>query len=375
MPNPTPAIQAATAARTWFSRGRDKAWLCLLAAALLQSACSKAPPQVAELAGRTMGTSYSVKLSPAPDERERAALQRQVEQRLQVINQQMSTYLPDSDLMRFNRTGTTDWQAQPAALVTLVEQANRVSELSDGQYDITVGPLVDLWGFGSSGGRDSPPTQQEIDTLLSQVGYQHLQTRLDPPALRKTVADLQVDLSSIAKGWAVDQIAELLRAKGFENFLVEIGGEVLARGEKSSGKPWRIAIEQPSFESRAIQRVIELRNMAMATSGDYRNFFTDGGQIYSHTIDPGTGQSVQHRLASVTVLADNCTTADAWATALMALGDQRAPRRADELGLSALFIIRATNGVLEQPSRALSESGLWRAQLDRPLPRSTTGGD
>jgi len=294
-----------------------------------------------------MGTSYSVKLSPAPDERARAALQRQVEQRLQVINQQMSTYLPDSDLMRFNRTGTTDWQAQPAALVALVEQANRVSELSDGQYDITVGPLVNLWGFGSSGGRDSPPTQQEIDTLLSQVGYQHLQTRLDPPALRKTVADLQIDLSSIAKGWAVDQIAELLLAQGFENFLVEIGGEVLARGEKSSGKPWRIAIEQPSFESRAIQRVIELRNMAMATSGDYRNFFVLNGVRYSHVIDPRTGYPVANGVVSASIIAPNCTIADGLATAVMVMGAEKGLQLVSRLeNVEGLIVVAKPDGSL-----------------------------
>lgn len=334
------------------------AGLVALGSALLV-ACSEAPPQVAELTGRTMGTSYSIKLSPAPESTVRASLQLQVQRRLDEINGQMSTYLPDSDLSRFNRARHTDWQPQPEPVVELVEQARQISRISGGRYDITVGPLVNLWGFGSSGSRETAPSQEQIDGALKQVGYRQLQTRHSPPALRKDVAGLEVDLSSIAKGWAVDQLAELVQAAGFGNFLVEIGGEVRAQGEKAPGRPWRIAIEQPSYATRAVQRVIALRNTAMATSGDYRNFFVDGDQLYTHTIDPETGQTVRHLLASVTVLADNCAAADAWATALMAMGEQRAVRLADSLGLKALFIIRAGDGLSEQSSRALTDAAPW----------------
>ena len=325
------------------------------------SGCSDSPPQVAELSGQTMGTSYSIKLSPAPDESRRAALQEKVERRLAEINAQMSTYRDDSDLMRFNRAQTTDWQAVPDALAELVDRAQRISELSAGQYDITVGPLVNLWGFGNSGRRDTPPSQEQIADLLQRVGYRHLEARRAPAALRKDIAEIQIDLSSIAKGWAVDQIAELVQQDGFSNVLVEIGGEVLARGEKLPGTPWRVAIEQPLPDRRAITRIIDLRDLAMATSGDYRNFFADGGRLYSHTIDPGTGMAVQHRLASVTVLADNCTDADAWATALMASGEQRGPKLAESLGLKALFLVRGEQGLEQKISTALATSGLWRA--------------
>jgi thiamine biosynthesis lipoprotein len=223
-----------------------------------------------------------------------------------------------------------------------------------------VGPLVNLWGFGNSGDRNTPPSQQEIDEVMKRVGYQQLDSRTMPPALRKSIAGLQIDLSSIAKGWAVDEIAALLRAKGVMNFLVEIGGELRAQGEKAPGRPWQIAVERPSYDTRSVQRIIALNDIAMATSGDYRNFFTDGDRMYSHTIDPATGQPVEHRLASVTVLAENCAAADAWATALLALGDQQAPDLADSQNLKALFIIRSADGLVEKTSRALSESGVLK---------------
>ena len=330
----------------------------VLLASVLLAACGEPPPEVAELAGRTMGTGYSIKLSPAPDPGLRPSLQRQVEQRLDEINGQMSTYLSDSDLSRFNQTQDTDWQPQPEPVIELVEQARHISQLTGGRYDITVGPLVNLWGFGNSGSRETPPTPGQVADALQRVGYQKLETRRHPTALRKGVPGLEVDLSSIAKGWGVDQIAQLLQAKGISNFLVEIGGELRAQGEKASGKPWRIAVEQPSFESRSVQRVIALHDTAMATSGDYRNFFTDDGSVYSHTIDPLTGQPVQQRLASVSVLADDCATADAWATALLALGEQQALKLADSQNIKALFIIRSGSGLAEKASRALTDSGL-----------------
>lgn len=308
-----------------------------------------------------MGTSYSVKLAHSPTQAQQQLLGRQITARLGDINAQMSTYLTDSDLMRFNLAASTDWQPVPDSLVELVDRASRISELSNGMFDVTVGPLVNLWGFGNAGGRDAPPTAQQVEALLAQVGHRHLESRRAPPALRKAVPGLQIDLSSIAKGWAVDQIAQLLSAQGFDNFLVEIGGEVYARGERQPGRPWHIAIEQPLEDRRAALRVVSLHDMAMATSGDYRNFFAVDRRRYSHTIDPKTGQAVQHRLASVTVFADNCTDADAWATALLALGDHDGPALADRLGLQALFVTRTGAGFIEQPSATLRSSAHWNA--------------
>ncbi len=330
-----------------------------LAVLLLAASCDHPPEPAAELGGLTMGTSYSVKIAPPPDAAERDVLARLIDARLAAINRQMSTYLEDSDLMRFNRAATTEWQPAPTAVIELVERARRISELSDGMYDITVGPLVNLWGFGNAGSRETPPTEQQIRELLPRIGYRHLDTRSTPPALRKAVAGLQIDLSSIAKGWAVDQIAELLVNRGIENFVVEIGGEVYAHGEKRAGHPWRIAIERPSEGEHAVLRVVPLRGQAMATSGDYRNFFTAKRQRYSHTIDPKTGQAIRHQLAAVTVFADHCTEADAWATALMALGDEHGPAVAESQGLLALFVVRTPDGVREQPSAALRTAAFW----------------
>ena len=324
------------------------------------AACTDPGVPVAELTGPTMGTSYSVKLSPAPEASARKALQRQIDSRLMEINRQMSTYLADSDLTRFNDAQTTDWQAAPANLVALIERAAQISQLTDGVYDITIGPLVDLWGFGSTGSRIAPPGEREIANLMPLVGYRHLHTRQTPPALRKSVAGLRADLSSIAKGWAVDQIARLLADLGYPNFLIEIGGEVYAQGEKHPGEPWHIAIEKPLYDSREVQRVIPLEGMALATSGDYRNYFSAGGRRYSHTIDPRTGLAVRHHLAAVTVLADNCTDADAWATALMALGEQLGPTVAHRQNIRALFLIRDDRGFHELASAALLASAPWK---------------
>lgn len=345
----TPAGRPARSARLW------SLWIILLSLG-----CEAPPTQVAELSGQTMGTTYSVKLAPAPPADTLNRLQQQIDARLDAINRTMSTYRRDSDLMRFNLADTTDWQPVPAALARLVTHANTISTLSDGMYDITVGPLVNLWGFGNSGTRDTPPSRTEIDAIMDRVGYRKLESRLDPPALRKATAGLQIDLSSIAKGWGVDQIGELLEARGIKNYLVEIGGELLARGDKTPGKPWRIAVERPSDRLHDVQRVLPLQDAAMATSGDYRNFFDNGGQRFSHTIDPNTGESVRHRLASVSVIADNCAIADAWATALMALGDQRGPAVARTQGIKALFIIRGDNGLHEQVSPALAGSAAWQ---------------
>ncbi len=342
---------------------------CWLFLGILVIGCSESPAPIAELSGQTMGTSYSIKLSPAPDEDQRTLLQQEVESRLEAINVQMSTYRSDSALMRFNQARTTEWLAVPGSLVELVRRAATISRLSEGRYDITVGPLVDLWGFGGEGPRGSPPAAADIAQTLARIGYQHLEARESPPALRKAVPDLQLDLSSIAKGWAVDELARLLHSRGYESFLIEIGGEVRAQGTKVSGQPWRIAVEQPLPGQRTVQGTIEVKNFAVATSGDYRNFFEDAGRRYSHTIDPLSGQTVQHRLAAVTVVADDCTDADAWATALMALGDQRGPALADALGLKALFNIRGERGWRTEISRALQTAAVWQ-DADRLDPQA-----
>lgn len=330
--------------------------------ALMASACSAPAPPVAELKGPTMGTRYSVRLSPAPDDDTLTRLQLRIDERLRMISAQMSTYLKDSDLMRFNRSTSTDWQSVPPELIEMVRRAARVSDRTHGRYDITIGPLVNLWGFGNAGDRDRPPAESEIDDTLSVIGYRKLEWRNEPPALRKRHAGLEIDLSSIAKGWAVDEVGALLGRQGIQDFLVEIGGETLARGTKADGSAWRIAIERPDDARRIVQGGLAVRDLAIATSGDYRNFFEHEGQRFTHTIDPQTGRPIRHRLASVTVLADNCADADAWATAMMALGEVDGPPLADELGLAALFIVRDGDSLREQTTKAFRDLGIWESR-------------
>jgi thiamine biosynthesis lipoprotein len=328
---------------------------------LLLGACSPAPPQVAELEGKTMGTGYTIKVYPVPEPALLDRLATRIASRLQAINQAMSTYQPDSDLSRFNRSDSTDWQAVPAEIVDLVSRAAEVSGKTDGAYDVTVNPLVSLWGFGSEGRRSEPPSAEAIEAGLRDVGFDKLETRTSPPALRKLTAGVEVDLSSIAKGWAVDELASVVESEGIVNYLVDIGGELRTRGSKGEDRPWQIAIERPEAGHRVAQHIVTLRDAAVATSGDYRNYFEHNGTRYSHTIDPRTGKAVLHRLASVTVFADNTTDADAWATALMALGDDAGPAAAEQHGIAALFTIRTDQGLAEVVSPELTRSGL----LDR----------
>jgi thiamine biosynthesis lipoprotein len=326
---------------------------------VLLAGCSPAPSPVAELTGPTMGTAYRVQLSPPPDGPTLTMLQLRIDERLRQVNRVFSTYLEDSAISRFNRSTSTEWQPAPEELVELVRRAAGISAQTGGRFDITVAPLVRAWGFGSDGARDTPPAAETIDALLREVGYTRLSWRTDPPMLRKQVPGLEIDLSSIAKGWAVDQVGALLEAQGFTSYLVDIGGETLARGGKAGGESWRIAIERPGRQ-RTAQGSFAATDIAVATSGDYRNYFEHDGRRYSHTIDPLSGQAVRHRLASVTVLAADCTAADAWATALMVLGETEAPALAERLSLAALFIIRADDGLSERATPDFTRDVAWQ---------------
>jgi thiamine biosynthesis lipoprotein len=333
--------------------------LVALLVGLALSGCARGPAEVAQLTGATMGTQYSVQLSPAPDDQTLKQLRSRIDTQLQSANQLFSTYIEDSALVRFNRNPSTDWQPVPAELAELVARAQTISELTRGHYDVTVGPLVELWGFGATGERDTPPTTQAIAEQLGRVGYQRLESRPTPPALRKSAPGLEIDLSSIAKGWAVDRIGDLLETRGFRDYLVEIGGETLIRGAKADDSPWRIAIERPTDASRAVQGILAPGDSAIATSGNYRNFFEHGGLSYGHTIDPQTGRPTRHRVASVTVIASDCTTADAWATALMALGEVMGPETAKRHGIAALFILYDGEGLKEWTSPAFGADYRW----------------
>lgn len=310
-------------------------------------------PLLFELDGPTMGTTYSVRFDTVPEGVTTEALGQTIDATLARINTLMSTYDPESELSRFNRHEGREWFDMSAETVTVIDAAMKISEMTSGAFDVTIGPLVDLWGFGSTTEVEfEPPSAAEIQKVRGRIGFRHLEVRQDPPALRRTRVGLQVDLSGIAKGYAVDQIADDLETAGVESYMIEIGGEIRTRGHKPDGSPWLLGIEAPLRGQRVVHRVVELENDAMATSGDYRNYLTVKGKVFSHLLDPRTGHPIKHRLASATIIADKCTSADALATALMVLGPEEGYQVALGHDLAVLWLLRqgGTNGAPDADS-------------------------
>lgn len=299
-----------------------------------------------------MGTRYHVKIAGCFEKGSAEPLKEEIEEELDRINKWMSTYRPDSEISRFNRFEGLEWFSVSSAFARVVMEALRVSRETDGAFDVTVGPLVNLWSFGPEHRPKKVPDREAIEEARSRVGYQNLEVRDEPAAIRKLRKEIQVDLSAIAKGFGVDRVAGLLDGLGFDNYLVEIGGEVRVRGSKPDGSPWKVGVETPSDDKRRIEEVIELRDLSLATSGDYRNFFLEEGKRYSHTIDPRTGRPTEHRLASVTMVTENCTEADAWATALMVLGPEEGYAFASERNLAVLFLLREDEGFTRRATPA-----------------------
>ncbi|MFN9564203.1 MAG: FAD:protein FMN transferase [Pirellulaceae bacterium] len=291
--------------------------------------------------GQTMGTTYTVRLHAAPANLDANQLKRQIDQRLEDINRMMSTYLPESEVSRFTSHPVDQWFEISTQTAKVVQQALELSRLSGGYYDITVAPLVNLWGFGPEGQIEKRPSEEQIALAKKKVGFQYLEVEPSTPAIRKTLPGLAIDLSSIAKGYGVDQVAELLDQLKVKDYFVEIGGEVRVLGRNPSGVPWRIGIEAPLEDIRQASIVLPMAGGSVATSGDYRNFFEDStGHRYSHTIDPHTAQPVQSTLASVTVIADQCSLADGRATTIMALGSRRGMELAETDGWAVLLMDR-----------------------------------
>jgi FAD:protein FMN transferase len=319
------------------------AYLLLAGSLLAYFACrpKTQPASGPALTGFTMGTVYTVKLAELPPTVALDRLHVEVDQRLQQINARMSTYLDDSELSRFNRHQDDRWFEVSDETAAVVDAALEISRLTDGAFDVTVGPLVNLWNFGPNPLPGQIPTAAEIERERERVGYQFLEVRQTPPALRKTRPGIYVDLSAIAKGYAVDAVSELLIQHGVLGFMVEIGGEVRTRGNKLDGRPWRIGIEKPIVSTRSVQRVVQLNGQSLATSGDYRNFFEIDGRRYGHAIDPHTGYPVQHHLTSVSVITDTCMMADAWATALLVAGPEAAWQLAGKHSIEVLLILQA----------------------------------
>ena len=327
----------------------------LLVAFALLTACDDTTDRLSQLSGPTMGTSWSVKFTGTP-ENGVPALKSAIESSLEDINQEMSTYLPDSAISRFNGLEAGGSLVLPSDFAMVLDEALGLAEATDGAYDVTVGPLVNLWGFGPDPERFEPPPEADIEAARARVGWDKLKLNGDQLA---QPGGVYLDLSSIAKGFAVDKVAEVLENAGIKNYLVEIGGELRAGGRKPYGQPWRIAVERPIPGVREMEKVIALKDLSIATSGDYRNFFEDDGTLYSHTIDPRTGYPVGHQLGSVTVLHSSCMVADGLATALTVLGPEKGRAFAEARELPALFIVRTDDGpeeIMTPAFRALLEA-------------------
>jgi len=335
------------------------------------------PPQppalggaVHALHGNTMGTTWSVRLVAHPD-RPLAPLQQAIQTSLDQVVAQMSTWEPASDLSRFNAAPAGSWHALPDTFFTVLDHALQVAHDSGGAYDPTAGALVDAWGFGPAQRYDEAgfvmPDTSMLATARARCGWRRLE--LDRAAQRaRQPGGMKVDLSAIAKGFGVDQVARCLQQRGIGSFLVEVGGELRGEGVKPDGQPWWVALEQPPSGDAsctsaqagtlatiaASGTVAALYGWSVATSGDYRRCFRADGRRYSHTIDPRSGQPVDNGIASVTVLHRTCMAADAWSTALGVLGAGEGRALADRLGLCALFVVRDGADLIEMPSAALA---------------------
>ncbi len=316
--------------------------LCCVA---LLGACNRGAGSVAfELTGSAMSTTFNVVLVLAAGQRPDVDLQERIEHVVTSIEQSMSTYLLQSEVSRFNTSLSTEWFAVSPMLCAAVEESLAISKLTDGAFDITVGPLVNLWGFGPDSVSLEPPDDALIDAARARVGYAQLQADCSQPALRKSRPDVYIDLSAYAKGFAVDRLAELLDNERIDNYMVEIGGELRTRGHNDDGGNWRVAIESPS---NTVQLVLHLSGEAMATSGDYRNYYEFRGSRYSHTIDPRRARPVSHNLAAVSVVSESAGFADAMATALLVLGPEEGMRLATQQYVAAYFQLRTDNGFEE----------------------------
>ncbi|MCB1022723.1 MAG: FAD:protein FMN transferase, partial [Acidobacteria bacterium] len=302
-------------------------------------------------AGAAMGTTWNVKIL-APGElgdREQQA-GAAIRDALEDVNSKMSTYVADSELSRFNAHRSSDPFPVSAETMAVFVEAKRIGELTGGAFDITVGPLVNAWGFGPADRREDLD-QAALDELRSHTGWDKLLIHEGEGTLVKLDPELYCDLSAIAKGYAVDRVSAALTAIGFPDHMVEVGGEVYANGHNGEGRPWRIGIEKPDSVA-GMQRVVGLDGLAMATSGDYRNYFERDGKRFSHEIDPATGRPVEHRTASVSVLEPTCAAADALATGLIVMGEERGYQRAVELEIAAQFLIREGDGFVEKTTPA-----------------------
>jgi thiamine biosynthesis lipoprotein len=322
----------------------------VIIASLLLVGCRSDVPdrERVRITGSTMGTFYTVKVTDLPRGLDSNDLEDNIDKILESVNDRMSTYRQESELSRLNSNPSTAWADVSPEMVTVMTEAIYISRLTHGAFDVTVGPLVNLWGFGPQPMTEKVPADDAIREALAKTGYRHLKIRATPPAVKKDLAELYIDLSGIAKGYGVDKVADYLESLGISNYLVEVGGEMRGKGLNARNLPWIIAIEKPVSGERAVQRLIHIEDKGLATSGDYRNYFEINGQRFSHTINPETGRPITHKLASVTVISSSAMRADALATALMVLGPEQGFAFASRENLAAFFIVKGPHGFVEK---------------------------
>ncbi|MGA6927177.1 MAG: FAD:protein FMN transferase [Desulfosarcina sp.] len=327
--------------------GRPTVVLCLgLLSVILCGACQM--NRELRLTGRTMGTTYHIKvvagwLVSGSD------LQGEIDQRLTAVNKSMSTYDPQSEINRFNAFDSTASAFTPSDdFMNVLRAADQIYRITGGAWDGTLDPLINLWGFGRQGVVDRIPDENAIRQAMAHVGFERI--RLDPAGtIFKADPLLTLDLASIAKGYGVDVIAQLLDNRGFSHFLVEIGGEVYARGRRRDGRPWRVGINRPDKNAALtdVYKALSLTDRAMATSGDYRIFIQIGDHAYAHVLDPRTGRPATNGVVSATVLAPTCTVADGLATALMVMGPEKGVALVNRLAsVECLIVVRQSDGSL-----------------------------
>lgn len=307
--------------------------------------CTDQAIKVDAIKGRTMGTTYSIIWPKQVSDVSITKLKTRIDALLIALNTEMSTYDKSSELSRFNLSNAPATQAISKDFSEVMALSKTLYKQTDGYFDVSIGPLVNLWGFGPDKSPNKTPLDTEIKNRLSKIGLN--QVDLDQGILSKS-HDRYIDLSAVAKGYAVDKVADVLDEIGINAYLVEIGGEMRAKGQKAEGKPWRIAIETPDLHQRKVQKILPVNDVAIATSGDYRNYFELEGRRYSHTIDPKTGRPVEHDLASVTVIDIECARADALATAMLVMGKEKAKAFAIKNQVKAYLIVRNEQGEFEE---------------------------
>jgi len=308
---------------------------------------------LAEFYGEAWGTTWSVKLDHEVDDAARAKVEAVIAAELERIDALMSTWRDDSELSRLNATPVGEAMPISSETLGLLELSRRVSEATGGAYDVTVGPLVGVWGFGADAGAPEPPAPEVLADARAKVGYDKLLIDAQVGAATRQAEGLRIDLSAVAKGYGVDRLAAVIAEAGYPRHLVEIGGELRAGEPKRDGSSWRIAVETPDARTRAVYGVVEAAGEGIATSGDYRNFYEIDGVRYAHLIDPRTGRPVTHSGASVTVIDAETADADAWATALSVLGPEEGYRIAEAEGLTALFIWQEGEEFLSRATTAM----------------------